>query len=146
MVRKIGTHTEVVVIKPPKKKTTCIYLDENRICRCKKSARYTEKCFEATLCTYKVKGKYQFTSKKKRNSSARGKKSASTTEKIILNDEQTLLKTQLCKIGKTVYHTRYGKGEVISYSEIQIAVIFDIGEKILDLDTVVYNGYLSLSD
>ena len=27
MVRKIGTHTEVVIVKPQKKKTTCIYLE-----------------------------------------------------------------------------------------------------------------------
>ena len=70
----------------------------------------------------------------------------STTKKFILTDEQTLLKTQLCNVGKTVYHTRYGKGEVISYSESHITVLFDIGEKILNLDTVVYNGYLSLSN
>ena len=146
MVRKIGTHTEVVVVKSPKKKETCIYLDETRICRCKKSPRYTEKCFEATWCTYKIKGKYQSSSKKKKPSSAREKKSISTTKKIILTDEQTLLKTQLCNVGKTVYHTRYGKWEVISYSESHITVLFDIGEKILNLDTVVYNGYLSLSN
>lgn len=145
MVRKIGTHTEVVIVKPQKKKTTCIYLDENRICRCKQSARYTEKCFEATLCTYKVKGKYESSSKKKRPS-AREKKSSSTVAKIILNDEQKLLKAQLCEVGKTVCHNKFGKGKVISYKDNQIVILFDTGEKVFDLDTVVYNGYLNLSD
>ena len=145
MVRKIGTHTEVVVVKPPKKKETCIYLDENRICRCKQSARDTEKCFEATLCTYKVKGKYQSSSKKK-CPSARGKKSSSTAAKIILNDEQILLKAKLSEVKKTVYHIRFGKGEITSYNDNQIAILFDTGEKVFDLDTVVYNGYLNLSD
>ena len=141
MVRKIGTHTEVVIIKPQKKKTTCIYLDENRICRCKKSARYTEKCFEATLCTYKVKGKYHSKSSRKKHSSLKR-----NPKNIVLNEEQILLKTKLCEIGKTVHHTKLGNGEVISYSENQITVLFGVGEKILDLDTVVYNSYLSLSD
>lgn len=146
MVRPMGKTFKTGSMNQPKKKTTCIYLDETRICRCKKCPRYTEKCFEATWCTYKIKGKYQSSSKKKKHSPARGKKSSPKTKKIILSDEQALLKTQLCKVEKTVYHTRYGKGKVISYSEDQIVVLFDVGEKILDLDTVVYNGYLSLND
>ena len=139
MVRKIGTHTEVVIVKPQRKKTTCIYLDGNRICRCKKSARYTEKCFEATLCTYKVKGKYQFSSKKKNPS-------LTVSKKIILHDEQVLLKERLCEIEKKVYHVKFGEGEVTSYSDNQIAILFDVGEKVFDLDTIVYNGYVSLKD
>ena len=141
MVRKIGTHTEVVVVKSPKKKATCVYLDETRICRCKKSARYTEKCFEATLCTYKTKGKYQPKRKSRKRSVVKG-----AQKKIMLNEEQCLLKAQLCEIGRVVHHFKFGKGKVISYSENQIVVLFDIGEKTFDLDTIIYNEYIDSAE
>lgn len=141
MIRKIGTHTEVVVVKPQKKKNTCIYLDENRVCRYKRSARYTEKCFEATLCTYKIKGKYLSKSKRKKHSFPK-----KTQKEIVLNEAQKLLKTQLREIGKVVYHTKIGKGRVLSYTDQQIVILFDIGEKTFDLDTIIDKKYISLSN
>ena len=57
-----------------------------------------------------------------------------------------MLKAKLSEVKKTVYHIRFGKGEIISCNDNQIAILFDAGEKVFDLDTVVYNGYLNLSD
>lgn len=54
------------VSKKKKKAADCIYLDEDRICRCKKSPQYTEKCFVASSCTYKIKEKNK-TSNNKQN-------------------------------------------------------------------------------
>ena len=81
MVRPIGKTFKTGSMKPPKARTTCIYLDETRICRCEKSPRYTEKCFEATWCTYKTKGKYYSKQKNKKHSSSKN-----VREKIVLND------------------------------------------------------------
>ena len=141
MVRPIGKTFKIGSTNQPKKKETCIYLDETRICRCKKSPRYTEKCFEATWCTYKTKGKYQPKRKSRKRSVVKG-----AQKKIMLNEEQCLLKAQLCEIGRVVHHFKFGKGKVISYSENRIVVLFDIGEKTFDLDTIIYNEYINSAE
>lgn len=141
MVRPIGKTFKTGSTKPPKARTTCIYLDETRICRCEKSPRYTEKCFEATWCTYKTEGKYYSKQKNKKHSSSKN-----VREKIVLNEKQHLLKTQLCEINRIIYHLKFGKGKVVSYSENWIVVLFDMGEKTFDLDTTIYNGYITLAE
>ena len=37
------------------KAANCIYLTNNRICECKKSVYYLEKCFDSTHCPHRVK-------------------------------------------------------------------------------------------
>lgn len=84
------------------KAANCIYLTNDRICECKKSVYYLEKCFDSTHCPHRVKeeiSKFQAENKPKATNSIPTKS----------------LRRCSLPIGTEVYSKRWGEGALSTF-------------------------------
>ena len=110
-------HTEYHSLERKKEKTTdCKFLDGNRICKNGKSPCYMSKCFEATMCTYRIRERnddmdyMQYKSKK-------------------ITKQTSQKKIQRCSLpkGSKVQHATYGIGKLIDYDKEKSLVTIKFG-------------------
>ena len=102
-------HEEYHTVNPKKEKAAnCIYLDNNRICYCKDSDNYMEKCFRASYCPHRKKeNKFKTNHTNAINSNnTQNKQTGSTYNKAI--------KCSLPKNAR-IFHKIYGYGIFIEY-------------------------------
>ena len=99
------------------KAANCIYLTNNRICECKKSVYYLEKCFDSTHCPHRVKEE-----KSKSTVSAPAKPNTAS------KNQPKPLRCCSLPVGTEVYSKRWGEG-VLSLFDPQtgkITVLFGL--------------------
>ena len=111
-------------IKKKAKAANCLFLTEDRICTNKKSPRYSEKCFEATYCTYRIK--------EQNNEDCKNK------------SEADKLKSYR-KVGLCITHNFFGKGQIVSIKGVHAIVRFDTGKEVeINLEYCVKNKIIEL--
>ena len=139
-----GMHIEYHNVNPKKAKPSdCIYLDKDRICRCKECREYLSKCFIASYCPHKVKG-----AEKKAQKPAPSKPSAYSNDptkaayrpKVITSIDCTL------PLGCMALNKAFGKGYYRSYDKKtrRIYFEFDSGVHCFSYPDAFDKGFLTL--
>lgn len=129
-------HTEYHTLERKKEKTAdCKYLDEHRMCLNVKSPCFMSKCFEATMCTYRVRENNLEVEDLKHNNKPNAKK-------------QVKKKKQTCTlpIGCKIKHDNYGIGKLVSYDKEKslMTIRFGLQETKFKYPDAIENGRLKM--
>lgn len=136
-------HIEYHTVSRKKTKAAdCIYLDQNRICHCKRSPWYTSKCFEATTCTFRERDKVKEKSLKEKSTQNDIKKAP--LQRAIKDPGESIK----CPIpmGSTIIHKTYGEGRLCAYDKTKeiLTIQFQNKESRFSYPDAFQKGFLKL--
>ena len=129
-------HTEYHTLERKKEKTAdCKYLDENRMCLNGKSPCFMSKCFEATMCIYRVREYNSEIEDSKNNNKPKAKQKKRNN-------------TQRCSlpIGCKVINGTYGMGKYVSYDKEKslMTIKFGFQESKFKYPDAIEKGFLKV--
>ena len=112
-----GGHIEFHTVNKKKSKAAdCIYLTANRVCQNSKAMCYMEKCFEASVCPFRVK-----------------EKDASESKQVVIEVPKTEKIVSIeCSIHKNcpIYSEKFGKGKFKSFNPDTMHIEVQFGESV----------------
>lgn len=129
-------HTEFHTVDKKKNKAAdCIFLTEDRICTCKKSVYFTEKCFSATYCPHRQKENIP------------EQNIVAAKQKIVTNKTETIINCTL-PMNCSVYSKKWGNGEYILFEKAKkfITISFDGKEVKFMYPNAFLDKHLLISD
>ena len=112
-------HIEYHSVNRKKEKAAdCVYLDTNRICRCRRSPWYLAKCFDATCCSFREREQKV---NPKPTPPQKPTAPTGTDNSKILKALSSARKKKRCApfnipIGTVLFHKVYGKGRLCAYN------------------------------
>ena len=131
-------HEEWHTVDPKKEKAAdCIYLGKDRICHKRGCERHDEKCFDATVCKYRVRSDEEVPVEELQRTSNKPQYKQRLSEGIIGID-------CTMPIGCSVYSNIFGSGVYHSFDKANrlISVKFDIGLKRFQYPEAIFNKHI----